>query len=101
MIRLNDRRIKVPTNNYIELNNKIASHCGFEYITWGVDTFVYDASSSWSDLMQVLSEELEKARQGEENRVDPKRYPHRCSCGAPAYVGYSDVDCSAKCGGRG
>jgi hypothetical protein len=30
------------------------------------------------------------------------RYPHRCprpSCGAPAYVGFCDVDCS-RCGKR-
>lgn len=26
-------------------------------------------------------------------------FPHKCPrCGAPAYIGFKDVDCSAKCG---
>lgn len=29
---------------------------------------------------------------------DPGRYPHRCErCGAPAYVGFTATECSAKC----
>lgn len=36
-----------------------------------------------------------------EPSLDVAKYPHRCGCGAPAYVGWQRIECSKPdCGGK-
>jgi hypothetical protein len=48
----------------------------------------------WQEMMRAL---------GRGNSVvvpESDRFPHTCACGAAAYVGAYEVDCSVRCGLR-
>ena len=74
---------------------------GGAYWQVGGSTEFVDASAQkcWPAVREIYERALAAAASTLPKRDD--RFPHTCKCGAPAYIGFSDVDCSAKCGVRG
>lgn len=69
----------------------------------GVDRFVYcvewklaaGAVCLWCDEVDLV---LYQSDQQIMPTIDLSRFPHKClKCGAPAYIGFMDTDCSAGC----
>lgn len=113
----NDDRSGISVDSFVVKSRKFKSvydiHCylvrpGIHYILYAMyhDAVIQlrwhtvEAGTKEHDnavvTMMSVADRLKQARLA--CQVDPGRFPHTCPrCRAPAYVGFSDVDCSRGC----